>query len=79
MSANLAGQAQSGRIGIDRHWCGWHRDEAMGRALVSVVAQSSRRGRIKAKTVCAMPDKYAIAPHGLVRMRDMEVFPSAPI
>ena len=49
------------------------------RALVSVVTQSSRRGRIKARTVCAMPDKYTIAPHGLVQMRDMEVFASALI
>jgi Initiator Replication protein len=38
-------------------------------ALVPVLAQSSRWGRIKAEIVCAMTSKYAIALYELVQLR----------
>jgi hypothetical protein len=38
-------------------------------ALVPVLAQSSRWGRIKAEVVCAMSSKYAIALYELVQLR----------
>jgi len=38
-------------------------------ALVPVLAQSSRWGRIKAEIVCAMSSKYAIALYELVQLR----------
>jgi hypothetical protein len=49
-------------------------------ALVPVLANSSRWGRIKAEIVCAMSSKYAIALYELVQLRAnmdrcVEVFP----
>jgi hypothetical protein len=38
-------------------------------ALVPVLAQSSRWGRIKAEIVCAMSSKYAIALYEIVQLR----------
>ncbi|HET9121891.1 MAG TPA: replication initiation protein, partial [Acidiferrobacteraceae bacterium] len=38
-------------------------------SLVPVLAQSSRWGRIKAETVCAMSSKYAIALYEMVQLR----------
>jgi hypothetical protein len=38
-------------------------------ALVPILAQSSRWGRIKAEIVCAMSSKYAIALYELVQLR----------
>jgi hypothetical protein len=51
-------------------------------ALIPVLAQSSRWGRIKAKVVCAMTSKYAIALYELVQLRAnldlcVETFPLA--
>ena len=50
-------------------------------ALVPVLANSSRWGRIKAEIVCAMSSKYAIALYELVQLRAnmdrcVETFPS---
>ena len=51
-------------------------------SLASVLAKSNRWGRIKAKTVCAMSSRYAIALYELIQLRAgmdrcVEVFPVA--